>query len=223
MKKIMILLLLCTASLGTYAQEKGEKVLSTMIGVNISKSKSVQINNNKVKTEVGDPFVQMSAGVGIHGFVAKNFRLGFELQGSYSNNINNIADMKSKQIGMGPTLAYYVPICEKFYYVPQFGAFFVHLKDSYSNVIYGQDEAGLNLYHAEGVDLKYNGFVFCLVPAQFEIRPNQRIGLAMSLFNISLVHMIQKNEDEYSSSEYKYNNFEFDFGFRPSAEVHIYF
>ncbi|MBO4531782.1 MAG: hypothetical protein IK017_11310 [Paludibacteraceae bacterium] len=222
MKKIMILLLLCTASLGTYAQEKGDKVLSAMIGVNVSKSNSVQINHNEKEKSESDPLVQMSAGVGIHGFVAKNFRLGFELQGSYSNNINNIVDMKSKQIGMGPTLAYYVPICEKFYYVPQFGAYFVHLKYSYPKVIYGQDEAGLNLY-AEGVDLKYNGFAFCLVPAQFEIRPNQRIGLAMSLFNISLVHMIQKNEDEYSSSEYKYNNFEFDFGFRPSAEVHIYF
>ena len=124
MKKVVVSLMLCALSLGVHAQEKGDKFFSTSVGVGITKAKVYQ---EKELLQENDPLVEMSLSVGVHGFVARHFRFGFDLQGCYLNNINGDTEMRSKQVDFGPVFAYYVPLGEKFYYVPQFGASYLHV------------------------------------------------------------------------------------------------
>ena len=125
MKRIMILLLLCTVSLGTYAQEKGEKFLNTSVGVKIERTKLYQ-NDEVIQSA---PDLTMSLSLGIHGFVAKNFRFGLNAGGHFLKNESVEIDycQKTKTVLVGPEFAYYVTLCDKFYYVPQLGIYYTHL------------------------------------------------------------------------------------------------
>lgn len=220
MKKIMILLLLCTVSLGTYAQEKGEKFLNASVGVQVTRAKLYQ--NDEVK-EPSAPDLTLSLSLGIHGFVAKNFRSGLNLGGSFLKDENIELDccQKTKTVLVGPEFAYYVTLCDKFYYVPQLGIYYTHY-----NISVKSNTTGSYQKFGSSPELIYNGFDFVIQPLQFEMRLNKHIGLSMNVFNISFYDLIQKKEEfdvMYPDNKSKTTGFDFDFGVYPEVGLHIYF
>lgn len=219
MKKIVILLLLCATSLSTYAQEKGEKFLSTLIGVNVTRSK---LSLNGETKEKQDPEITLSMSLGIHGFVAKNFRFGMEAGCAIKKETDGDYYQRTKMAFVGPVFAYYVSLAEKFYYVPQLGAYFVHTNFSSRSNITG-DYVGFG----SSYELMKNGFEFEIQPVRFEVRPCKNIGLTMGILNFSIVNLIQKN-DEMSivgrpDLKYKTTGIGFDLCVNPEVGLHVYF
>lgn len=219
MKKIVILLLLCATSLSTYAQEKGEKFLSTLIGVNVTRSK---LSLNGETQEKLDPEITLSLSLGIHGFVAKNFRFGMSAGCAIMKENDGDYSQKTKLAVVGPVFAYYVTLAEKFYYVPQLGACFVHANStSLSNI------TGYYVQYGSSYEFINNGFEIGIQPVRFEVRPCKNIGLTMGMLSFSFVDMFQKNQElsfsEYSNIKYKTTGFGFDLCVNPEVGLHVYF
>ncbi len=210
MKKIMVLLLLCAASLGTYAQEKGDKLLSTSVGVNLTRAKLYQDDKAIQKF---DPELTLNLSLGIHGFVANNFRFGLEGACTLKKGSEGDFYQRTKSALLGPVFAYYVKLADKFHYVPQLGVYYIHTNfTSKSNI------TGDYVMYGSSYELEKNGIGFEIQPLRFEVRPNKHLGLSMGVFNISFIDLIQKNENQYKTT-----GFVFDLGINPEVGMQIYF
>lgn len=223
MKKIVILLLLCATSLSTYAQEKGEKFLSALIGVNVSRSK-LSLDNETI--EKSDPEITLNMSLGIHSFVAKNFRFGIDA-GCSMNKVNEGDSLKkAKMVLVGPVSAYYVTLAEKFYYVPQLGVYFMH-----TNFTKQSNITGSYFHYGSSDELIKNGFGIEIQPVRFEVRPCKNLGLTMGILSFSFVDLFQKKDElsvidsaiGLSNRKHETTGLIFDLGVKPEIGVHIFF
>lgn len=154
MKKIL-LFLFAVASLATAtAQTKGDKYVGGIIGVAttsvITKGSSVNTTSFSIAPEFAF-------------FVANKFRIG----GAFNYTLGATQGDVTHSVEFGPELAYYVRLCDKFYYVPSFGFGF-----AYTHV----------------ADVSGVGFELGLGLGSFEFRPTRHFGLAMNLLTFSYAY-----------------------------------
>lgn len=148
MKKRIVSMLLCAASLGAYAQQKGDMFASFHGGVDLV-SYSIQygeidyVSYDEPVQEKNDPNVNFFVAPGFHYFVANRFRVGLDFtfgiekaHGEYGlGSMYLSSDSKSKYWSLGPVFAGYVKLAEKFYYVPELDLNYIRMKAS-EDVVY---------------------------------------------------------------------------------------
>lgn len=152
MKKITMLLLCVFSLIGStsYAQNKGEMFFGGNLGIGVT------------AIEDGTNFA-MNFSPEYGYFVAKNFRVGVNLNYTY-----NVAHLFT----INPSIAYYVKLVDKFYYVPELtvgGGL-----EAFDDEAFGLFQLGLNLFAVE-------------------FRPTQHFAVAVSMLNLSYAQLERVN------------------------------
>lgn len=126
-------------------------------------------------------------------FVADRLRLS----GSIAYNLTSSGDT-SHALTIGPSVAYYVRLCDRFYYTP---------------------EAGIGFAYASAYGANGYGFATGLKFGAFEFRPASHCGISFSLLSLQYTYL------SYSSGGYSAsgNNVQFDFGVSPTIGFKYYF
>ena len=182
-KKLFIsILALCTIS-AVSAQRKGEMYVGGNVGVTTS-----SLMLNKVNTT--------SVGFGIapeYGyFAARNLRIGASLSYAYEDAIHTVEVM--------PNIAYYVEICDGFYYTPTLAL-------------------GLSVSVTDNIGMP--GFGVGLSLGSFEFRPTPRLGVSVDL--LSLSYAMLSYEDHDLDLDITTRSVNFNFGISPSVGIKYYF
>lgn len=203
MRKFLIitLLLLVGSSSVLWAQSKGDVLIGTVIGVNVSKN---NVTTDGVKTE-GDPSVTWGVGPGVYVFPANKVRLGVQFSLSKMKDRVSDFDHKTGSFSVGPSFSYYFRLADRFYLTPEIGAFFTHAKSTYEHRLTRMT-----------VTEDMNGFGFSLIPAQFEFRPGKRFCMAANMFSLSYSNLEASNATST-------DGFVFDIGLNPTVGIGFYF
>lgn len=179
MKRFFICFLAITAllSFDASAQDKGDKYVGGIVGVGLT---SLEGNTS------------ISAGLGFDFgyFAAKNLNIGAGVAYTIA-----AGDSVVHTLTLGPSLSYYVKLCDKFYYIPGLDLAFV----------YGNTD-GINM----------PGFGVGLNLGSFEFRPTPHFGFAVNL--LSFTYMYFSVEGYYGI-----NGVNFNLGINPSAGLNYYF
>lgn len=152
MKRIT-LLLLCTLTLLTgksYAQEKGEMYIGGDLSLGLTTSTYNETDNVETSFSIAPEFAY---------FVTDNLRIGGSINYEY---------YLVHEILINPSIAYYVKLADKFYYVPEFSI-----------------GGGLILYE----DLKYLGLQLELGLFAVEFRPTDHFAMSVSLLNLGYANI----------------------------------
>lgn len=183
MKKLLLLVVTLCSVATLSAQVKGDKYFGGSLGV----SATSVIMSGESAAAVG-----FSVAPEFGFFVANNFKIGVEA--AYGiDNANAI-----HTIQLLPSIAYYVRLCDGFYYVPELGAGFVMgISEGYAIPGFG---VGLSL-------------------GTFEFRPTKKFGMSVSLLSLSYV-MLTLDDGYYRSSV---NSFDVRLGSSPSVGLKYYF
>ena len=184
MKRFIIctLAFLSVSALTVSAQNKGDKYVGGMLGVGVSASFVEDISATATNVGIAPEFGY---------FVADKFKVGAGI--GYSLNISGAT---SHALTVCPNVAYYVKLCNNFYYTPTF-------------------EIGFAYGHSEG--LNGVGFGLGLSIAGFEFRPSTHFGLSVNLLSLSYVFL------SYPDYGLNSNNVTFNLGVNPSVGVKYYF
>lgn len=183
MKKLLFCALIAFAScqLAT-AQERGDMYVGGIIGVSTSsissEGSSVTTTNFSMAPEFGY-------------FVADRLRIS----GSLNYGLSSSDGFTTHTLVIGPSIAYYVKLCNNFYYTPEFGLGFA----------YGSTE-GIS---GTGVAL---GFQF----GAFEFRPTSHWGLSCNLLSLDYTYL--SYDRDISSS-----GIGFQLGISPTIGLKYYF
>lgn len=188
MKKICICLLaiLSTSAICASAQTKGDMFVGGNLGISttsliIEGESSTGLNFN-IAPEFGY-------------FVADNLKIG----ASISYGIES-ADYATHTLSVLPNIAYYVKVCNNFYYTP-----------------------GLELGFAAGFseDISMPGFGLGVNLGSFELRPTEKFGISINLLSLSYV-VLTYNDKDYGV-RFNTNAVNFNLGISPSIGVKCYF
>lgn len=188
MKKLTICLMaiLATSIFSISAQTKGEMYAGGSLGIGttslISKGNSATGVSFNIAPEFGY-------------FVADNLKIG----ASISYGIES-ADYATHTLSVLPNIAYYVKVCNNFYYTP-----------------------GLELGFAAGFteDISMPGFGLGVNLGSFELRPTEKFGISMNLLSLSYV-VLTYNDKDYGV-RFNTNAVNFNLGISPSIGVKCYF
>lgn len=188
MKKICICLLaiLSTSVLCASAQTKGEMFVGGNLGISttsiiVDGESSTGLNFN-IAPEFGY-------------FVADNLKIGASI--SYGIEF---ADYANHSLTILPNIAYYVKVCDKFYYTPGV-------------------ELGFAAAFSDGLSMP--GFGLGLNLGSFELRPTEKFGISMNLLSLSYVVLTYNNKDY--GVRFNRNAVNFNLGISPSIGVKCYF
>ncbi|MBR0339247.1 MAG: outer membrane beta-barrel protein [Alistipes sp.] len=183
MKKLFITLIALCSITALSAQNKNEMYVGGHIGVTTS---SLMLDNNRAT----------SVGFGIapeYGyFAARNLRIGASVAYEFEDKIHTLEVM--------PNIAYYVEICDGFYYTPTL-------------------ELGLSVSVMD--DIGMPGFGIGLSLGSFEFRPTPKLGVAIDLLSLSYAMLTYEDHDYDLNITTRSVNF--DFGVSPSIGIKYYF
>lgn len=184
MKKVILTLLAIISVTTLSAQKKGEMYVGGSIGIGtsslISEGESITSATFNIAPEYGY-------------FAANNFKVG-----AYISYGLESGDPSMHTIQIMPNMAYYVRICDKFYYTPGLAFGFV---------------CGVS----EGVSMP--GFGVGLSLGSFEFRPTQRFALSVSLLSFDYVLMTYR----YDDFKLNMSAVNFRLGTTPSVGIKYYF
>ncbi len=251
MKKRIVSMLLCAASLGAYAQQKGDMFASFHGGFGIT---SYGVYYDEKELEGYDPKVNFFVAPGFHYFVANRFRVGldftFGIQKAHEEyelgSMYLSSDSKAKYWSLGPVFAGYVKLAEKFYYVPELDLNYTRMKtsekvlylyspqysdnllfisDVYQNSALDDDLRELGGYSYK--DQPMDGISFSMRLFQLEFRPAEHWGFALSLIDLTYSHFFRKEKNEVVNEVNVHTpsvkNNSLSIGVNPALGVHIYF
>lgn len=184
MKKLFVcaLAFLAVSAQSVSAQNKGDKYVGGMLGVGVSANIIEGISSTSTSVGVAPEFGY---------FVADKFKVGAGIGYTLS-----IAGATSHVLTVCPNVAYYVRLCNNFYYTPAF-------------------EFGLAYGHSAGLD--GIGFGLGLSIVGFEFRPSQHFGLSVNLVSLSYAFL------SYPDYGVNSNGVTFNLGVNPSVGVKYYF
>lgn len=199
MKKLFFCALAAIVSLQVAsAQKRGEMYVGGSLGVTTA---SASIDGISVSaTTASASIAGISASATTFGFapefgyfVADRLRLS----GSIAYNLTSSGDT-SHALTIGPSVAYYVRLCDRFYYTP---------------------EAGIGFAYASAYGANGYGFATGLKFGAFEFRPASHCGISFSLLSLQYTYL-SCSSGGYSASG---NNVQFDFGVSPTIGFKYYF
>ena len=165
------------------AQSKGEKYIGGIIGVSTT---SISYNGASVSTT--------SFGIApeFGYFIADRLRIS----GSLAYNLASSDGVTTHTLTVGPSLAYYAKLCDRFYYTPELGVGFAY---SSSEGISGYGvSAGIAL-------------------GAFEFRPSKRCGISCNILSLEYAYQ------SYSDFNINSNTVSFQLGISPSIGFKYYF
>lgn len=178
MKKLLLCALALTLSATTlFAQKQGDSYFGGMIGVATNTDSSNTLTTFSLAPEVGH-------------FIEKNLRLGFSLGYQYLSG----DELSAHALTIGPTLAYYVRLCDRFYYTPELAFGFAFASGGWANAY---------------------GFAAGLAVGAFEFQPSSRWGISLSLVSLDYSYLTCKGLAG--------DTLNFQFGIRPSVGLKYYF
>lgn len=188
MKKICICLLaiFSTGVICASAQNKGDMFAGGSLGISTT---STIVNGNSSTSldfEIAPEFGY---------FVIDNLKVGASI--AYGINF---MDSATHILSIIPNIAYYVKVCDKFYYTP-----------------------GLELGFVSGFseDLSMPGFGLAANLGSFEFRPTNKLGISMNLLSLSYVLLTYNNKDY--GVHFNSNGVNFSLGVSPSIGLKYYF
>lgn len=165
------------------AQDKGEKYIGGIVGISTT---SVSFDGASVST------TNVGFAPEFGYFVADRLRIGASL----AYNLASSDGATTHALTIGPSLAYYVKLCDRLYYTPEVGIGF-----AYSST------EGLSGY----------GVSAGLALGAFEFRASKRCGISVNL--LSLEYAYQSYSDLGAGS----NTVVFQLGISPSVGFKYYF
>lgn len=219
------------------AQKKGEISIGGMIGVSGGYSKTSPVvtvtgkgtgTNGKDLTPAGDHTVNVdtkskektpsstmvSAGAEFGWFFADNWKLGVNIQyafdsNPYEKNNGKWLRQNTNLVFAGPQLAYYLRICDGFFYTPQIAAFGL---------------LGTTKTEAQrSTEIKdVFGYGFELAPGAFEFRPTSHFAFAVSFLSLGYTHTKMKANGQYDH-DIKTDNITYNLALQPSIGLRYYF
>ncbi len=246
MNKRIVAILLCAVSFGAYAQQKGDMYIGSMVGFGLTSS-SIYYDGEKQNNY--DPSKGIYLSPEFQYFVADNFRLGlvssFGVNKSHFERLikksSYIFNTKRSFMAIGPSFAKYIRMVENFYYVLELDAYYTHSQAklegefikrdyvSYNELNLGSGQKSTYRREFSSDSQTYNGFQLSFRFAQFEFRPVERWGFAMSLLDFSFARFVKKekitNENGVESRipKVEENQVNFSVGVNPAVGVHFYF
>ena len=184
MKKFIISLLAIISVATLSAQTKGEMYAGGSLGIGtyslISGNNNITAADFNIAPEFGY-------------FAANNFKIGASI--SYGLESGNPL---THTIQIMPNMAYYVRVCDKFYYTPELQFGFV---------------CGIR------EDISMPGFGLGLSLGSFEFRPTQKFALSVSLLSLQYTLMTYHDNNETLNM----SGVNFRFGTTPSVGLKYYF
>lgn len=184
MKRLIFFALASIVSLqAASAQQKGEKYIGGYLGISTS-STSISSLPSTTSTVFG---IAPEFG----GFVTDRLRLS----GAIAYELVSESD-PTHALTIGPSVAYYVRLCDKFYYTPEVGIGFAYTSTS---------------------DLKGYGFTTRLALVAAELRPSARLGISFSLLALDYTQLSFPDMDISGSSV------QFNLGISPTIGFKYYF
>ena len=219
------------------AQKKGEISIGGMIGVSGGYSKTSPVvtvtgkgtgTNGKDLTPAGDHTVNVdtkskektpsstmvSAGAEFGWFFADNWKLGVNIQyaldsNPYEKNNGKWLRQNTNLVFAGPLLAYYLRICDGFFYTPQIAAFGL---------------LGTTKTEAQRIsEIKdVFGYGFELAPGAFEFRPTSHFAFSVSFLSLGYTHTKMKANGQYDH-DIKTDTITYDLAIQPSIGLRYYF
>lgn len=219
------------------AQKKGEISIGGMIGVSGGYSKTSPVvtvtgkgtgTNGKDLTPAGDHTVNVdtkskektpsstmvSAGAEFGWFFADNWKLGVNIQyaldsNPYEKNNGKWLRQNTNLVFAGPQLAYYLRICDGFFYTPQIAAFGL---------------LGTTKTEAQRIsEIKdVFGYGFELAPGAFEFRPTSHFAFSVSFLSLGYTHTKMKANGQYDH-DIKTDTITYDLAIQPSIGLRYYF
>lgn len=219
------------------AQKKGEISIGGMIGVSGGYSKTSPVvtvtgkgtgTNGKDLTPAGDHTVNVdtkskektpastmvSAGAEFGWFFADNWKLGVNIQyaldsNPYEKNNGKWLRQNTNLVFAGPQLAYYLRICDGFFYTPQIAAFGL---------------LGTTKTEAQrSTEIKdVFGYGFELAPGAFEFRPTSHFAFSVSFLSLGYTHTKMKANGQYDH-DIKTDTITYDLAIQPSIGLRYYF
>lgn len=172
---------------------------------------SLQVASAQKRGEmyVGGSLGVTTASASIDGFSASATTFGFapefgyfvadrlRLSGSIAYNLTSSGDT-SHALTIGPSVAYYVRLCDRFYYTP---------------------EADIGFAYASAYGANGYGFATGLKFGAFEFRPASHCGISFSLLSLQYTYLSYSSGGHSASG----NNVQFDFGVSPTIGFKYYF
>ena len=219
------------------AQKKGEISIGGMIGISGGYSKTSPVitvtgkgtgTNGKDLTPAGDHTVNVdtkskektpsstmvSAGAEFGWFFADNWKLGVNIQyaldsNPYEKNNGKWLRQNTNLVFAGPLLAYYLRICDGFFYTPQIAAFGL---------------LGTTKTEAQRIsEIKdVFGYGFELAPGAFEFRPTSHFAFSVSFLSLGYTHTKMKANGQYDH-DIKTDTITYDLAIQPSIGLRYYF
>ena len=188
MKKILVTLICAFATLGVAsAQQKGEIYVGGDFGVGVNNTSMAIKDFGKLGSSTNVDFtIQPKVGF----FVADNLMLGFGL--GYS--LDSVEDTTNHAFTIGPSLSYYIPLCEKLYYTPTLDLAFCYA---------ATDDNGVP------------GFGIGVTLFGMEYRPSKKIGISGNLLSFNYT-LLAKNGT-------RINTVDFGLTINPTIGVKFYF
>lgn len=117
MKKILLCAVALALSFHTLsAQNQGDSYFGGMVGVATYTDSSSTLTTFSLAPEVGH-------------FIEKNLRLGFSLGYQFMSE----EGVTAHGLTVGPNLAYYVRLCDRFYYTPELAIGFAYASGGWAN------------------------------------------------------------------------------------------
>ena len=219
------------------AQKKGEISIGGMIGISGGYSKTSPVitvtgkgtgTNGKDLTPAGDHTVNVdtkskektpsstmvSAGAEFGWFFADHWKLGVNIQyaldsNPYEKNNGKWLRQNTNLVFAGPLLAYYLRICDGFFYTPQIAAFGL---------------LGTTKTEAQRIsEIKdVFGYGFELAPGAFEFRPTSHFAFSVSFLSLGYTHTKMKANGQYDH-DIKTDTITYDLAIQPSIGLRYYF
>lgn len=188
MKKICICLLaiLSTSAICASAQTKGDMFVGGSLGLGTTSVITDGNSSTNLNFSISPEFGY---------FVTNNLKVGASL--SYGIDFANYT---THTLSIMPNLAYYVKVCDKFFYTPGL-------------------ELGFVAAFSDGLSMP--GFGLGVNLGSFEFRPTNKFGLSMNLLSLSYVLLTYKDKN-YGVS-FNSNAVSFNLGINPSIGVKYYF
>lgn len=180
------------------AQNKGDKYVGGMLGV---ATQSIRLeldwagfDENAWSTQTTFS-IAPQAGI----FVCDNLRLG----GLLSYQLGSRSEVTNHTLTIGPNLAYYVRLCERFYYTP---------------------EVAVGFLYTTTEDVKGYGVGVGLSLGAFEFQPSPHWGIAFSLLSLDYSYISYTEEGLVVPVEkISLSQIDFKLGIKPSVGFRYYF
>lgn len=180
MKKLLFLIVAAVLPVVMSAQNKGDMYISGSLGIDGgNKSSSVSLGGTKTTTKAPAAFsfqIEPSFGYFVIDRLEVNLALGYDLAKStpnqYSTANDNLFDF-TNLFTIAPGVSYYIPICDKFWYVPGVAL----------SVGFGNYKTQVAVNATEKRNLTTFGIGVSLL--SFEFRPCEHLGIRFSAGDLS--------------------------------------